>query len=298
MKNRIFWKRPTKILVRGVPFLFVFVLVACKGIRPPDSLVDDTDIRIENGNKKLDPYLGFNKAYTLAAASAADLTAEGRKRNAHLLTEGMALIQANCSSYFTRLGNDGQHLGFARKETSLAGAVTAAFMGLYDASAKVLSATASAFGFTTASMDNFGDTYLFSPDVKSVQELVMSDLEARRKAGQDFVDGGEKNQSLTYTEVNQFLLEMEGSCQPHGIRRLITQAVNGQRAVLAYPNPKDPNAALVKSIDDFNAAADKVKENAKAALSKMSAASAPATSSSSAVSSNRSQASKLVPQRD
>jgi len=295
MEHRIYNTRNTKIWVGGIGLLVVLALVACKGIRPPDSLVDDKDIKTENGNKKLDPYLGFNKAYTLAAASAADRTPDGSKRNADLLTEGMALIQANCSSYFTRLGNDGQHLGFARKETSLAGAVTAALMGLYDATAKVLSATASLFGFTTASMDNFGDTYLFSPDIKSVQKLVMSALDVKRDDGLKIVDAvGRKEKKLTYTEANQFLLEMEGICQPHGIRSLITQAVNEQRAVPAYPDLNDPKEALEKSINDFNAAADKVKENAKAALK----ASAPATSSSSAMSSNRSQASKLAPQRD
>ena len=276
MKHSTQSKRNTKNWVRGISLLVVLALVACKGIRPPDSLVDDTDIKIENGKKKLDPYLGFNKAYTLAAASAADRTLDASKRNADLLTEGMALIQANCSSYFTRLGNDGQHLGFARKETSLAGAVTAALMGLYDATAKVLSATASAFGFTTASMDNFADTYLFSPDINSVQKLVMSALDVKRDDGLKIVDAVGIGKSLTYTQANQFLLEMEGICQPHGIRSLITQAVNEQRAVPAYPDPTASSAAL----------------------GRVPAASAPASSSSSAISSTRSQASKLAPQRD
>ncbi len=276
MKHSNQSKRNTKICVRGISLLVVLALVACKGIRPPDSLVDDTDIKIENGNKKLDPYLGFNKAYTLAAASAAAGTTDGSPRNAVLLTEGMALIQANCSSYFTRLGNDGQHLGFARKETSLAGAVTAALMGLYDATAKVLSATASAFGFTTASMDNFADTYLFSPDINSVQKLVMSALDVKRDDGLKIVDAVGSGKNLTYTQVNQFLLEMEGICQPHGIRSLITQAVNEQRAVPAYPDLAASSAASGRE----------------------PAASAPASSSSSAMGSTRSQASKLAPKRD
>ena len=86
MKHSTQSKRNTKNWVRGISLLVVLALVACKGIRPPDSLVDDTDIKIENGSKKLDPYLGFNKAYTLAAASAADRTLDASKRNADLLT--------------------------------------------------------------------------------------------------------------------------------------------------------------------------------------------------------------------
>jgi len=269
MKNKIFKTWPTNTLMRGLPLLLVFVLVACKGIRPPDSLVDDKDVvytsqstdgKTTEMERKLNPYKGFNQAYSLAAASAAKTGEINSTLNANLLTEGMALIQANCSNYFTRLGNDGQHMGFARKETSLAGAVTAALMGVYDASTKVLSTTASAFGFTTATMDNFSDTYLFSPDIKSVQALVMSALDVKSKAGNDIVikvkDGV---QPLTYTEVSQFLLEMESTCQPHGVRRLITTAVDTVHAVPAFPDTKDPNAALRKSIEEVKAAAEKAK---------------------------------------
>ena len=53
MKHRIYSRRNTKNWVRGISLMVVLTLVACKGIRPPDSLVDDTDIKIENGNKKL-----------------------------------------------------------------------------------------------------------------------------------------------------------------------------------------------------------------------------------------------------
>jgi mono/diheme cytochrome c family protein len=260
VKNIVQSKRYKKFWISGVALFVLLALSACKSIKPPDSLVNDTDIKLESGSKKLDPYLGFNKAYTLAAASAADRTLDASLRQADLLAEGMALVKANCSSYFTRLGNDGQHLGFVRKETSLLGAATAAVMGLYDATTKVLSATASAFGFTTASMDNFSDTYLFSPDIKSVQELVMSALDAKQVEGLGLVDQVQQHRkTLTYTEANQFLLEMESTCQPHGIRSLINQAVNTQRAVPAYP-----------------------------------VASAPASSSSSALGSSRSQAIKLV----
>jgi len=269
MKNRIFWTQPSKILVRGLYLLLVFGLVACKGIRPPDSLVDDKDVvytfksadgKTTETERKLNPYKAFNNAYSLAATSAKTEYSDGSLLNADLLTEGMALIQANCSSYFTRLGNDGQHMGFARKETSLAGAVTAALMGVYDASTKVLSTTASAFGFTTATMDNFSDTYLFSPDIKSVQALVMSALDAKSKVGTGIVTNVKNGvRTLTYTEASQFLLEMESTCQPHGVRSLITTAVDTVHAVPTFPDQKDPIAALRKSIEEVKAAAEKAK---------------------------------------
>ena len=269
MKNTTLCKQKTKTLKWSVALMALLALVACKSIKPPDSLVDDKDVvyKTTNGTetKKLNPYVGFNNVYSVAVDTAGYPSQLAYERNAAMLTEGMALIQANCSNYFTRLGNDGQHLGFARKETSLAGALTAALMGVYDATTKVLSTTASAFGFTTATMDNFGDTYLFSPDIKSVQALVMSALDVKSKAGNDIVTKVKRGtQTLTYTEASQFLLEMESTCQPHGVRSLITAAVDTVKAVPAFPDIKDPNAALRQSIEEVKAAA----EEAKAALEK------------------------------
>jgi len=177
----------------------------------------------------LDHYAGVRAAYQKALANPQD-----SKANAVFLTEGMALVQSNCSAYFTRLGSGAQHLGFARKETSLAGGVTAAVMGLAEASATAISVTAQAFGFTTATMDNFSDAYLFAPDIRATQDLVMSALEAQRSIGAQIIPRrGGKNLSLSFTQSSQFLLETETYCQPHGIRSLVTSAVNSQRAVPA-----------------------------------------------------------------
>ena len=99
MKNIVQSKRYTKFWISGVALFVLLALSACKSIKPPDSLVNDTDIKLESGSKKLDPYLGFNKTYTLAAASAADRTLDASLRQADLLAEGMALVKASCESY-------------------------------------------------------------------------------------------------------------------------------------------------------------------------------------------------------
>jgi len=108
-------------------------LCACSTINPPDSLVKDIKVQAINTNKRpdteptdkaakapaapilpagMDRYSGFNAAYKNAREDPEDAITNGK-----FLTEGMALVQASCSNYFTRLGNDGQFLGFARKET-------------------------------------------------------------------------------------------------------------------------------------------------------------------------------------
>lgn len=276
MKNRVRTTSRKAILLRTMQIALTLTLCACSQIQPPSSLVKDTQVRAINTNNKedteptdkaakapaepflptgMDRYSGFNAAYKNAREHPEDAI-----RNAKFLTEGMALVQASCSSYFTRLGNDGQHLGFARKETTLAGGMAAALLGLFDTSAKVISATAAGFGFTTASMDNFSETYLFSPDIRAVQDLVVSALEAQRTIGAGIATeatamGGN---TLTYTQVNQFLLEMESYCQPHGVRSLITKAVNTQKAAPAFT--PGSVAQLEQSMKDFQAAAAKIKE--------------------------------------
>ncbi|MEI7514508.1 MAG: hypothetical protein WCK81_03880 [Betaproteobacteria bacterium] len=275
-------------------------LGACTQIHPPNSLVNDSAITAIDVNAKkalntkdkeekatptaapapatgMDRYSGFNAAYKKAREKPLD-----GPTNAKFLTEGIALVQSGCSNYFTRMGNDGQHMGFAKKETSLAGGLTAALMGMFDASAKAISATAAGFGFTTATMDNFSDTYLFSPDIRAVQDLVMSALEVQRVYGDQIAKDVESGKGLSYTEATQFLLEMESYCQPHGVRAIITRAVGTQKAVPEYPSGS--REQLQKAIDDANALAEK----ARAALDKTPAI--PTAASSSPVSALRSQA--------
>jgi hypothetical protein len=293
MKPEIKAACPRAIIVWTMHMALTLTLSACSPIQPPNSLVEDKKIKAMDINQKqsaapvstaikpstepeaekgMDRYSGFNAAYKTAKENPSDAG-----KNAEFLTEGIALVQASCSSYFTRLGNDGQHLGFAKKETSLAGSLAAALMGMYDASAKAISATAAGFGFATATMDNFSDTYLFSPDIRAVQDLVMSALDVQRTYGSQIVKDVRDGKSLTYTQVTQFLLEMESYCQPHGVRALVTKAVGTQKAVA--DTPPGSKEQLEQSIKDFKAAAEKAQE----ALDKAKAPQAAASNAGSAV---------------
>lgn len=232
---------PIRAMFKVVLLATALSLVACASIEPPSSLIEDDFIQSSEGRsgglfkrsakpaQGLDHYAGVRTAYKNALANP-----QSNEANLVFLTEGMALVQSNCSAYFTRLGAGAQHLGFARKETSLAGGLAAAVMGLAEASATAISVTASAFGFTTATMDNFSEAYLFAPDIRATQDLVMSALEAQRTIGARIIDGvGKKEQNLSFTQASKFLLEMETYCQPHGIRSLVTSAVNTQLAAPA-----------------------------------------------------------------
>ncbi len=162
-------------------------------------------------------YVAFNKALRQATAKPSD------EHHRVLLDEGMHLVTASCMSYLTRLGNVNQTIGFTRRETALAGTLAASSLGLAGFSANAIAGTASAFGFTTATMENFSDVYLFAPDLSAVQALVLTAMESRIEQGRVIID--DTARELSYSEVSQFLLTMESTCQPHGIQGLVTRSV-------------------------------------------------------------------------
>jgi hypothetical protein len=213
----------------------------------------------------MDTYVSFNAA--LGAAQADPLNGQ---KNAVLLHEGMQLVSSSCMRYFTRLGMADQQLRFAGKETALSGALIASAQGLANATAKSIANTAGIFGFATASLNAYSDTYIFSPDVRAVQALVVSALDSSIQIGNKIVqDAMGHTQPLTYTDVSNFLLTMEANCQPHGIRDLVTRAVANQQAIPTFsaagPTTVAGEPQIAITTNAAEVAAKKASEDAAAA---------------------------------
>jgi hypothetical protein len=160
-------------LIQFASIVFAIFLAGCasSSIRPPVALWEDAKIGPEKTNATkdgFDPYLAFNIALREAQAET-----KNSVRQAALLQEGMSLVAARCAHYFAGLGSAEQHLRFARKETALTGGIASAMLGLANASTKTVANTASIFSFSAASMDTYLDSYIFSPEVKALQGLVM-----------------------------------------------------------------------------------------------------------------------------
>ena len=210
--------------------------------------------------KGLDSYAGFNAALIMANDALKKSNLNDSNANADLLIAGMNLIKGNCSHYFTNLGKIGQNTSFARRETNLLGTSTAALMGMFDATSKAISATATGFGFTTSTIDTFSDVYLFSPEIKNVQDLVIDALKIQMDDGNKIAKAAKLNpinDPLTYTEVIQLLFQMESTCQPHGIHQLINTAVANNKVV-----PKFEESSVEKlqlDISEFEAKATAAK---------------------------------------
>lgn len=90
--------------------------------------------------------------------------------------EARGVVDYRCTQYFRSLGRASQDLGYTRQETSLTGGVAAGMLGLAGQSAKVIANTAAMFGFASASMDAYESSYLYSPDVGLVEQLVRENL--------------------------------------------------------------------------------------------------------------------------
>jgi hypothetical protein len=226
---------------RIAPLTILAALLSACGspsIRPPVPLGQDPLVQPANSvaaAEGFDPYYAFN-----AALAAAQKDTNDSSKQAVLLQEGMSLIAAKCAHYFAGLGSAEQHLRFARKETALTGGLAAAMLGLANASTKAVANTGALFSFSTASMDSYLDSYIFSPEVKALQTLVMDAMTTTQAQGVGLITRSARGEgSLSYTQVFDFLTQMESYCQPHGIRDLVTKAVNGVKTT-ATPAPAPP----------------------------------------------------------
>jgi hypothetical protein len=237
--------------------LFVLIpallLSACShlAVYPPALLAEDELItQPESAGTGAPPRSTGMSSYS-AFNAALKQAQEKRDSTSHmaLLEEGMHLVTATCIRYLNRLGKVGQHASFARKETSLANTLAASTLGLAGASATAIAGTASAFGFSLATLDNYSDSYLFAPDISAVQALVLSAMDSHKAIGRSLIDSVTRDrQPLSYTEVNQFLLVMQTSCQPHGIRGLVTQSVAGSRVEPDLKSQSIPTNVDEKSV--------------------------------------------------
>lgn len=209
----------------------VFGLAGCgSAVKAPQLLHDDPGISSVNPMPAkavgIDPYPEFNRALIAAQKSGAS-----NGDQLALLRSGMSLITYNCVRYFDRLALIDQNSRFVRKETTLAGGLAASTLGLAGATSKALANTATLFAFGVASLDNYSETYVFSPEVKVVEQLVMSALDVYvAESVKTFSPAANEQETLQTGVVMTYLARMEASCQPHGVRDLVNKALNNSKA--------------------------------------------------------------------
>lgn len=204
-------------IIRWFAVLAAAMLSACASIAPPPPLISDTaEERIRTRFQEAVLAMADDTGLS-AGANSGGAPAPNPGRLSLLMSTGMALSDLACKNYFRNLGRATQNYAFARQETALTGGVVASLQGLTGVSAKIVSITAGLFSFTSASMENHADAYLFSPETSNLQELVDSARRAYREAATDL--------PTSYGAAIERLRDYDKLCEVQTIRRLVNESV-------------------------------------------------------------------------
>jgi len=147
--------------------------------------------------------------------------------------------------YFYYLGQAQQRYNFAAQQVAIAGGITGPLLALFQAGVTAMAATTAAFGFTTATLQNLQQVYLFGPDVSNVYGLVVKSqniflTDLATSGGVSSFDGAVEK-----------LAQFGGRCQPHEIRALINTAVNQAQLTTEQTATALQHAAIVMAVGAF-----------------------------------------------
>lgn len=163
-----------------------------------------------------------------STSQSVNLTAGSAEAKA-FLKMGMRIADQRCARYFDALGEAVRQFNFGRKELGLLAAFTGAVQGLTGVAAKDLALTAGAFGFGAASLDSFGDAFLFSPDIHAVRGLV--------QRARDTFEGAMQTDGMDLMDAAKLLRGYESLCTVDGIRSLVNNAVASSRPAAFVADP-------------------------------------------------------------
>jgi hypothetical protein len=234
-----------------------------QGIHPPESVFVDKEL----GKGALPPAAAASAARQDNVASSDSLSLARRLDSALLLAwmtllpdsgaspgdaadtpanakavlhAGVAVMDHRCGVYFDALGRAAQRLNFASKELSLTTGVVAALQGLTGVAAKDISLSAAGLGFLAASSNAYADAFIFSPDVGSVEKMVIrgqDDIKARI--------GGMPEGDFTRANVISLLQGYEKTCEVKTVRRLVNESLASAQPVARFSDEDDPALALL-----------------------------------------------------
>lgn len=274
-------KRATRMLGTGL-----LGLSACSSIHPvpePEATFTDEYVRELAG---LPPapggiapasnvYVDDESSFRALARKASTPKAGSDVIGLYLKT-GFALDDMYCAQYFEKLTHDQALLESAKTQTGLVGGLTSAMMGIFNAGSAATGAVGAGFSFLTASMDNINTSFLLTPNIESIHDLV---TDTHVTMVQNLPKGGFDN----FPDAHVFLLRYVRVCTFAGVKDLIDRSVK-----TSVPSS---NSAGQISMNVVSAAAagasgsgtsDVVSAAATAAASAASAAVAAAASAASA----------------
>lgn len=215
-----------------------------KNIEPPEPVFTDTDL------PALPPVTASSAATSTGAAASVPAMLHGLEQDLvaawtamrsrgtgaqemplarDFLLKGVAVVDARCDRYFHSLGLAAQNINYGQRQLSLTSGLVASLQGLTGAAARQIAVTGASLGYISASSAAYGDVYIFSPQVSSVQALVEV-AQARVKALiQEALDDG-----VSRAQAIGMLQNYEKSCEVHTIRRLVNESLTSAQPVASF----------------------------------------------------------------
>lgn len=146
-------------------------------------------------------------------------------------TAGYALVDTQCSRFFSAVLQWTSDTGFNRKEIALGGAAAAGILAAVGAAAKTIAITAIGITLAAESLDNFQNFALFTPKPTVVSKLVSEAMTVYRNSAPP-------SDSTIMTDVptaQSYVSGYADLCTYHRIQNFVEQAV-------AKATPVDTNA--------------------------------------------------------
>ena len=216
-------------------------------VHPPTPVFTDTSLALASAQAASAPQdatlvtgLERNLIASWFALQAMKKPAEEPALASEFLLSGISLVDGRCDQYFHSLGLAAQKLAFAGKELSLTTGVVAALQGLTSVGSKEIAITASTLGFLGASSNAYGDAFIFSPEVSSVQALVAA-AQSAAKIRIDQMPAGE----FSRANAINLLQDYEKTCEVHTIRRLVNESLASAKPIASFATD-DGQVVLLK----------------------------------------------------
>jgi hypothetical protein len=174
-------------------------------------------------------------------AGLTDMPRKGSDDWAVFIEAGFNFIDEECNQYLDSLFWFDRYRRTTQTQIAITGAATAAIMGIAGAAAEAIAATAAAFGFLTATTDNFGNSVLYELEPSGIKTLVDRSRAQYRSAAQDRIKNEEaKNQPAAMSLIQGYL----ALCLPMSIE---TQ-VNGAIVDTNFTEDKTADKSLVPKL--------------------------------------------------
>jgi hypothetical protein len=213
--------------------IYIFYISGCNyyPIHPEPTITDEhiediaktpADDEFDDENSYVSRSARFRNALRDASANLSQQAID------HYVDVGITVADLYCDKFFSTITQKQADQKFARKQLNLVGGLADLVLGATNTSAGIIASTGIGFTFLDDSFQNLEVSYLISPDIPAVQNLVdRAQLEAESNLRGP-------NKPTTYAQSERMLNEYVQLCNFTGIKRLVSEAVDNGEVITTY----------------------------------------------------------------